>query len=98
VLPAQHILHDMHVLIVDDMALIRERLGGVQADIERRHVCGAAAWLARSRPDTPVLHVTGYADDAIVCRGMLKPVLAFLHKPFTPDALARKVRELPEAS
>jgi len=50
--------------------------------------------LAESRPDTKVLYVSGYTDDAIVRHGMLEPGLAFLQKPFSPDTLARKVREV----
>ncbi len=53
--------------------------------------------LASSRPDMRVLFVSGYTDDAIVHHGILDPGTAFLQKPFTPQALARKVREVIEA-
>jgi len=54
--------------------------------------------LAQVRPETRVLYVSGYTDDAIVHHGMLEPGLNFLQKPFTPAALARKVREVLDAT
>ncbi len=56
-----------------------------------------ACRLAESRPDTKVLYVSGYTDDAIVHHGVLERGLNFPHKPFTPAALARKVREVLDA-
>jgi signal transduction histidine kinase/CheY-like chemotaxis protein len=53
--------------------------------------------LAASRPGMKVLYVSGYTDDAIVHHGILEPGTAFLQKPFSPQALARKVREVLEA-
>jgi len=50
--------------------------------------------LASHCPGLRVLYMSGYTDDAIVRHGMLEPGLAYLQKPFRPDALARKVREV----
>jgi two-component system cell cycle sensor histidine kinase/response regulator CckA len=50
--------------------------------------------LALFYPDLKVLYVSGYTDDVIVRHGMLGPDTSFLQKPFTPDALARKVSQV----
>jgi PAS domain S-box-containing protein len=53
-----------------------------------------ARLLHLERPDARALYVSGYTDHAIVLNGQLEPGIAFLQKPFMPDALARKVREV----
>jgi CheY-like chemotaxis protein len=56
-----------------------------------------AARLAELRPGTPILFMSGYADDAIGHRGVLDDGIAFLQKPFSGEALAGKVREVLDA-
>jgi PAS domain S-box-containing protein len=50
--------------------------------------------LTRQRPGLRVLFVSGYTDDTLAPHRVLGVDGAFLPKPFTPDMLARKVREL----
>jgi PAS domain S-box-containing protein len=56
--------------------------------------CELAKLLTSLRPEAKVLYISGYTADAIVHHGVLEPDIAFLQKPFTPDVLARKVREV----
>jgi CheY-like chemotaxis protein len=52
--------------------------------------------LARVRPAVKVLFMSGYANDALLQHGVSQGSRTFLEKPFTPDALATKVREVLE--
>jgi CheY-like chemotaxis protein len=56
-----------------------------------------ATLLLTSRPSLKPLFISGYTDDTVVRHGVLAKGDAFLQKPFTPDALARRVREVLDA-
>ncbi|HYL55470.1 MAG TPA: response regulator [Gemmatimonadales bacterium] len=53
--------------------------------------------LTEARPNVKTLYLSGYTDDAILHRGVLQEGVAFLQKPFSLRALARKIRQVLEA-
>jgi CheY-like chemotaxis protein len=50
-----------------------------------------------ARPGIRVVFMSGYTDDAIVRHGVLAAGVAYVQKPFTPEGLLRKVREVLDA-
>jgi PAS domain S-box-containing protein len=71
----------IHLLITD---VVMPELGGREC----------AARLTASRPGMRVLYISGYTDDAITRHGIVEGGVDFLQKPFTPAAMALKVRTI----
>jgi DNA-binding NarL/FixJ family response regulator len=53
-----------------------------------------ASRIVRARPAVKVLYTSGYTDDAILRRGVLADPRRFIPKPYTPQQLQRKVRDV----
>ncbi|MBD2113278.1 MULTISPECIES: hybrid sensor histidine kinase/response regulator [Cyanophyceae] len=66
------------------------------SDVVMPHLGGRelAAQVTRTQPQCKVLFLSGYTDDAVIHHGVSKADVAFLQKPFTPSALAQKVRQV----
>jgi signal transduction histidine kinase/ActR/RegA family two-component response regulator len=67
-------------------------------DVIMPHMNGPelAATLTPLRPDMKVLYVSGYSDNDIGEHGVLDTQIDLLQKPFTPQTLARKIRDVIE--
>jgi two-component system, cell cycle sensor histidine kinase and response regulator CckA len=71
----------IHVLITD---VVMPQMDGYEV----------ADRLRKLRPGMKTLFISGYSEHVASRRGLTRHGDAFLGKPFTPDALARKVREV----
>ncbi|MBE7211633.1 MAG: response regulator, partial [Gluconacetobacter diazotrophicus] len=69
-------------LLITDVVM--PQMGGLE--LSRR--------LTAARPELKVLYVSGYSEDDMNEQGVLSPDVEFLEKPFTPQAITRKVREI----
>jgi CheY-like chemotaxis protein len=49
-------------------------------------------------PTLPVLFMSGYTGEDVVQRGLLAAGAPFEQKPFSPEGLARKIRQILDAS
>jgi CheY-like chemotaxis protein len=71
----------IHILVTD---VVMPNVGGRELALE----------LWKVRPDTRVLFMSGYTEDTILHQGLRKATVGFIGKPFRPDFLASKVREM----
>ncbi len=75
---------ELHMLVTD---VVMPDLSGPEV----------AKRLLERRPGVKVLYMSGYTDDAVLQHGVMTKEKPFLQKPFTPGALAQKVREVLDA-
>ncbi|HET7791699.1 MAG TPA: ATP-binding protein [Gemmatimonadales bacterium] len=78
---AQRTAEPIHLLLTD--VVLADQSGRILAD-----------QVVRTRPDTRVLFMSGYTDDAVLQRGVLGTGVAYLQKPFTPDVLVARIQEV----
>ena len=52
--------------------------------------------LMTDRPGLRVLYMSGYTDDDVVRRGVIAAKTEFIQKPFTPDGLTKRIRDVLE--
>jgi PAS domain S-box-containing protein len=73
-----------------------DRIDLLLADVVMPGMSGSelATQLVLEYPELKVLFMSGYPDDAIGKHGVLDEGMSFIGKPYTPSALARKVREV----
>jgi two-component system cell cycle sensor histidine kinase/response regulator CckA len=79
--------HDgpLHLLVTD---IVMPMMGGSEL----------AGRLREFRPETRVLFISGFSERAYSAHGGPDTGFAYLQKPFMPESLARKVREVLDAS
>jgi PAS domain S-box-containing protein len=83
----------------DALAIARKHAGPIHlllSDmiLNSMHASDLSREIAKLRPDIKVLYVSGYSHGGSAGQKPIEPGAAFLEKPFAPEALARKVREV----
>jgi PAS domain S-box-containing protein len=87
----------------DALRIAQQYEGGIHlllSDVVMPQMSGKelADRIKSTRSDIRVLYTSGYTDDAVLHHGILDADLEFIQKPFTPNTLANKVREVLDGS
>ena len=77
----------------------KERIDLLITDVVMPKLSGkeVAQQLQAIHPETKVLFMSGYTDEAIVHHGIVDSGIAFIQKPFSERALAQKIRDVLDA-
>jgi CheY-like chemotaxis protein len=75
----------IHLLITD---VIMPEMGGRELALIMR----------RTRPNIPILYMSGYTDDELLRKGILEPGAQLLRKPFQSAQLVQAARDLIDAA
>jgi two-component system, cell cycle sensor histidine kinase and response regulator CckA len=96
-------MHGYRILLATEPALALEIATGYAHPIhlllsdmvlQTAHGVDLARQISRLRPGIKMLFVSGYTGAPTPGQPFLEPGVAFLEKPFAPEALAAKVREV----
>jgi CheY-like chemotaxis protein len=79
---SEHYPHRIHLLLTD--VVMPGGISGLEL----------AERLAPVRRNMKVLYISGYTDNAMVQHSILTSTAGFLEKPFTPNGLAHKIRDV----
>jgi len=81
---------------IDIADTFKNRISLLISDIIMPKVNGAKVveHVRKTRPDTSILVISGYADDAAIRHGIFLETTCFLQKPFTFQVLGAKIRTL----
>lgn len=71
----------VHLLLTD---VVMPKMSGPRLSEEVMKMC----------PHIGILYMSGYTDNVMMHHGVLKEGVSFLQKPFSPDALVLKIREI----
>jgi CheY-like chemotaxis protein len=88
---------------IEAMSIIHQQGRGhidlLFTDVVMPHMSGKelADRIHALHPQTKILFTSAYTESAIVHQGVLDKSVALLQKPFTPSALAQKLREVLDA-
>ncbi len=75
---------DIHLLLTD---MVMPGMSGIELKQKAE----------KMRPPLKFLFMSGYTDQSLIVDGSLESEAAFIEKPFTPNTLGRKVREVLES-